>query len=186
MTTDRKATPWNDEGVKTADLPPKTARDLIAATVSQKPTEAQIDYQAAYQREVEGKVATEKLTDDQQILSEQSVESDEAFDFPSVFEHQSADKQVPQVQLPTTSTANHLLDPATLNQENLLKHMAKISDERSQIRQKMLANQEAIDKARKLEIENQALEEEYKRQDEMFQKLQHFHNLFDELRDYLK
>lgn len=63
--------------------------------------------------------------------------------------------------------------------------MAKISEERSLIRQKILENQAIIEQARRAEIENQTLEIEYQTQDQLLHKLQQFHSYFDEFREYL-
>ena len=78
-----------------------------------------------------------------------------------------------------------ILDPVVLNKESLIKNIARITQERSQIREKILANNAIIEQARQAALENEALEAEYQHQEEVVQKLQHFHNLFDECREYL-
>ncbi|HEM6180807.1 TPA: hypothetical protein U2C07_000122 [Streptococcus suis] len=78
-----------------------------------------------------------------------------------------------------------ILDPVVLNKESIIKNIARITQERSQIREKILANNVIIEQARQAALENEALEAEYQHQEEVVQKLQHFHNLFDTLREYL-
>ncbi|HEM3179834.1 hypothetical protein [Streptococcus suis] len=90
-----------------------------------------------------------------------------------------------EASLPAKREHGEILDPVVLNKESLIKNIARITQERSQIREKILANNAIIEQARQAELENEALEAEYQHQEEVVQKLQHFHNLFDTLREYL-
>ncbi|MFM0787646.1 hypothetical protein ACTGU9_00255 [Streptococcus suis] len=90
-----------------------------------------------------------------------------------------------EASLPAKREHGEILDPVVLNKESLIKNIARITQERSQIREKILANNAIIEQARQAALENEALEAEYQHQEEVVQKLQRFHNLFDECREYL-
>lgn len=160
------------------DASPDEARAKIAAAITkqnetiQSTESIEIDYGKQYQEEQE---SVEKET----VASQKKIEETPQPATPVL------DTSTSDSHLPDTKPRTDLYDSATFSQEKLIQNMAKISDERSKIRQKILENQEIIERARRAEIENQSLEIEYQNQEQLLHKLQHFNNLFDEYREYL-
>lgn len=160
------------------DISPDEARAKIAAAITKQnetipSTESvEIDYRKQYQEEQEA-VPRETVDSQKKIEETQQPAT-------PVLDTSTSDSHLPEMK-PRTD----LYDSATFSQEKLIKNMAKISDERSKIRQKILENQEIIERARRAEIENQSLEIEYQNQEQLLHKLQQFNNLFDEYREYL-
>lgn len=160
------------------DISPDEARAKIAAAITKQnetipSTESvEIDYRKQYQEEQEA--VLRETVDSQKKIEETPQPAT------PVLDTSTSDSHLPEMK-PRTD----LYDSATFSQEKLIKNMAKISDERSKIRQKILENQEIIERARRAEIENQSLEIEYQNQEQLLHKLQQFNNLFDEYREYL-
>lgn len=166
-----------EEPISKEDSPDEARSKIAAAITKQNETtgstkKVEIDYEKQYQKE-------------QQSLSSEEENLQENLEEKTTPAISVSDTFTSNSHLPETKPRTDLYDSATFSQEKLIKNMAKISDERSKIRQKILENQEIIERARRAEIENQSLEIEYQNQDQLLHKLQQFNNLFDEYREYL-
>lgn len=192
MTTESKNEIWKTNTAPSErQLTPDEERARIAAKVSTDSAEsAEIDYGQAYQEEVVEQQSPTISNDPSESIEDEidEVEAEAEAVFGRSDQQQPAASPAPvepEANL-VTSPTNNLLDPASLSQEKLLNHLAVVAQERSQIRQKILDNQVLIDQAKRLEIENENLELEYRAQEIKFQKLQQFNALFEELREYLQ
>lgn len=189
MATENKA--WETSNPVKKQLTPDEERARIAVKVATDSTEsAEIDYGQAYQEEVVEQqsptIPNESSESIEDEIDEVEAEAEAVFGRPDQKQPAASPAPVePEANL-VTSPTNNLLDPASLSQEKLLNHLAVVAQERSQIRQKILDNQVLIDQAKRLEIENENLELEYRAQEIKFQKLQQFNALFEELREYLQ
>lgn len=170
------------------ELTPSEERARIAATLTKQGTESstssevetvEVDYKKQYQEEQkrqaqEVKSATVSVEKESKKITTEEVPV-----------ASTSQKQISADYLPAQKASADVYNVSELSQDNLIKNMAKISEERSLIRQKILENQDIIEQARRAEIENQTLEIEYQTQDQLLHKLQQFHSYFDEFREYL-
>lgn len=167
---------------------PDEARARIAAGLKEQQPVVDvdtIDYSKAYQMEVENAATKENRASEFENRSQVTDSYEEMGEVKTAVSTSPTYQPMTTPQSPSTTFSGDLLTAAHLNQEKLLKSMARISEERSHIRQKILDNNIIIEQARRAEIENQALESEYLNQETILQKLQQFNTLFEECRDYL-
>lgn len=175
------------ENTPSSEPNPDESRAEIAASLKYQEQEKssdiakfdKVDYAKQYQEQ--GTQSSSNKVRDQLKQVDEMTENQSSS--PVSTESQAITEQ--SQHLTTVQKSNDLFDAAILTQENLVRNIAKITDDRSLIRQKILENRAIIAQARQAEAENEVLEMEYKKQDKLIQKLQEFHHLFDECREYL-
>lgn len=171
------------------DLSPEEERAKIASAIAKQSEDnntdseiepIEIDYKKQYQEEQNHQTRDEKQNSAVEAMP----------DFKEVITENEPSTPSSQIQISNSNVNEEksgidVYDVAERSQDNLIQNMARISEERDLIRQKILENQAIIEKARRAEIENETLEIEYNTQKELLNKLQQFHSLFDEYSEYL-